>query len=93
VIVGASRIVLRIDGARTLKEKRAVVKSLVERTRARFHVAVAEVGDLDRAQDAIIGVAAVGNQWRHVQSCLDAAVRFIGASFPVELVDVRTERL
>lgn len=92
-MVGASRLVLRIDGARTLKEKRAVVKSLVDRTRARFRLAVAEVEDLDRPRDAVVGMAAVGNEWRHVEATLNAAVRYIGGNFPVTIVDVRTERL
>jgi uncharacterized protein YlxP (DUF503 family) len=93
MIVGATRVVLRIDGARTLKDKRSVVSSLVARTRSRFHLAVAEVEDMDRPQDAVIGLALVGNEWRHVEAGLNAAERFIGGSFPVEIVDVQTERL
>lgn len=93
MIVGATEVVLRIAGARTLKDKRSVVSSLIARTRARFQLAVAEVGDLDRPRDARIGLAAVGNEWRHVETALNAAVRYIGGNFPVEIVDVQTERL
>jgi uncharacterized protein YlxP (DUF503 family) len=93
VIVGATEVVLRLDGARTLKDKRAVLSSLIARTRARYQLAVAEVGELDRPQDARIALALVGNEWRHVETALNAAVRYIGANFPVEIVDVRTERL
>jgi uncharacterized protein YlxP (DUF503 family) len=93
VIVGATRLVLRIDGARTLKDKRSVLSSLISRTRARFQLAVAEVEEMDRPQTAVVGLAAVGNEWRHVEARLQAAVRYIGGNFPVEIVDVATERL
>jgi uncharacterized protein YlxP (DUF503 family) len=93
VIVGATRLVLRIDGARTLKDKRSVLSSLIARTRARFQLAVAEVGDLDRPDSAVVGLAAVANEWRHVEAALNAAVRYIGGNFPVEIVAAQTERL
>jgi len=93
MIVGATRLVLRIDGARTLKDKRSVLSSLITRTRARYQLAVAEVDDMDRPQDAVVGLAAVGNEWRHVESTLNAAIRYIGGNFPVDIVDQVTERL
>lgn len=57
----------------SLKEKRRVVKSLVERTKNRFNVAVAEVGDNDVHDRAVIGLVTVANDGPFVNSVLDQA--------------------
>jgi uncharacterized protein len=46
--------------SRTLKDKRQVVRSIVEKLRANFHVAAAEVGHLDDVKVIELGIAAVG---------------------------------
>ena len=61
MVVGTLRFVLQIPGSASLKAKRSVMRKVIERIRARFNVAVAEVGDNDLWQKATIGVAAVGN--------------------------------
>ena len=54
--VAVLRIHLRLP-SRTLKEKRAIVKSLVERLRNRFNASIAEAGALDGPATAVIGAA------------------------------------
>jgi uncharacterized protein YlxP (DUF503 family) len=53
------RLSLEVPGARSLKDKRQVVKSLKERVRARLGVSIAEVGHHDKLQRATLGVAVV----------------------------------
>lgn len=85
--VGALEIVLVVRGARSLKEKRRVVKGLKDQIRNRFNVSVAEVDHQDSWQKAVIGVAAVGTDGRFLTSVLskiaDHARNYRGA----ELVD------
>lgn len=57
--VGLLRVTLHIPAAHSLKDRRAVVRRAVERTRARFNVSVAEVGDSNHWQRAQIAVTAV----------------------------------
>ena len=57
MIVGALRIELRVHGARSLKQKRGVLRSISARLRNRFHVSVAEIGGQDTWQRAELGVA------------------------------------
>jgi uncharacterized protein YlxP (DUF503 family) len=59
MFVGVARLVLQIPGARSLKDRRRVVKSFKDRVRARLPVTVAEVGDVERYQLATLGVAVV----------------------------------
>ena len=71
MIVGVLKIKLRLPGVSSLKEKRGVVKSLVEKTRHRFNASVAEVGNNDEHQRSEVGVTVVGNDQSFVNSMLD----------------------
>ncbi|HJN77967.1 MAG TPA: DUF503 domain-containing protein [Myxococcota bacterium] len=70
MLVGALRLVLEIPGAFSLKEKRRVRAKVVDRIRSRFGVSVAEVEDLDAHSRLVIGVSAVGNDRRVLESLL-----------------------
>ena len=57
MVVGTLTITLQVPHSTSLKEKRQVVRSLTARLRQAFNAAVAEVGDQDLWQSAVIGVA------------------------------------
>jgi len=59
VVVGVVRVELRIHGASFFKDRRAVVRRIRDRLRARHNVSVAEVGRQEVWQRATLGVAAV----------------------------------
>ena len=61
MFVGVLRVSLSIVGARSLKDKRSVVRSFKERVQARLKVSIAEVGGLDDPRRATLGVAVVSN--------------------------------
>jgi uncharacterized protein YlxP (DUF503 family) len=77
VVVGCLEITLAIDTADSLKEKRSVVKRLVERTRNRFNVSCAEVDLNDEHRRAVIGVTTVANDGPFVNSVLDKVLNFL----------------
>ena len=91
MFVGVARLVLSIPGARSLKDRRRVVKSLKDRVRARLPVSLAEVGDLDRYQVATLGVAVVSNEAARCSEVLSAAVRMARVARDAVLADVSTE--
>lgn len=80
MVVGICRIDLRLAGGDSLKEKRKVVRRVVERTRERFGVSIAEVGDHDVHRRAQIGLAIVGNEARQLQSMIDQIVAFVASN-------------
>jgi uncharacterized protein len=84
--VGIARIQFRLHGNQSLKEKRKVVKSLVEKSRHRFNVAVAEVEDQDVHQRATLGIAVVGNDGRLLNSVLDRVVDFMDSLSLADLI-------
>jgi uncharacterized protein YlxP (DUF503 family) len=60
-----------IPHAQSLKQKRAVVKSLIERLRTRLNASVAETGFLDEWQRSVIAVGLVSNNRRYLQQQVD----------------------
>jgi uncharacterized protein YlxP (DUF503 family) len=77
MIVGAALVDLRVHASQSLKEKRGVVRSVVQRIRNRFNVSVAEVGGQDTWQRAVIGIVTVGHEARAVRAALDRVIAFV----------------
>jgi uncharacterized protein YlxP (DUF503 family) len=77
MIVGAALVELHVHGSHSLKEKRGVVRSVVQRIRNRFNVSAAEVGGQDTWQRAVIGIVTVGHEARAVRTVLDRVVEFV----------------
>ena len=61
----------------TLKDKRQVVRSLLDRTSVRFNASVAEVGRLDSPRRAQLAFACVSNDGGHVKEILEAILRSV----------------
>lgn len=77
MIVALARLSLYIPHSHSLKEKRAVVRKVVDRIAARFKMHVAEVGGQDTWQRAVLGFAAVGADPHKVGQIADEVVRAI----------------
>jgi uncharacterized protein YlxP (DUF503 family) len=75
MVVGVLRLTLYIPGASSLKDKRQVLRKVTDRLRSRFNVSVAEVGDNDIWQRAVVGISAVSNDHSFVNEVLDKCVR------------------
>ncbi|HUR18086.1 MAG TPA: DUF503 domain-containing protein [Acidimicrobiales bacterium] len=84
--VGALEFDLHLPQCRSLKEKRAVVRPIIQGARRRYHVAAAEVGRHDQWQRAVVGVAAVAGTAGHVVDVLDEVERFVWSFPEVEVV-------
>ncbi len=70
MIVGTLEMHLRIDGSYSLKDKRRVLRSLLDHAQRDFLVSIAEVADHDLWNVATIGAACVSNDSHHAQSVL-----------------------
>ena len=91
--VAVARIVLFLPEARSLKDKRRVVKSLKDRLHNQFNVAAAEVGDNDLLQKAVLGVAAVANDEEHARAVCEEAVAFVRRELGGCMTDAQIEVL
>ncbi|MEW6543717.1 MAG: DUF503 domain-containing protein [Nitrospirota bacterium] len=93
MVIGLCTVELYIPDGHSLKSKRQVLLSLKDRLRDKFNVSVAEVGDQNLWQKAVLGIACVANERAYVNQVLDQAVNLIRSVPPVELVQSRIELL
>ncbi len=91
--VGLVHLVMTIPGATSLKEKRRAIKSFKDRVLAKFPVALAEVDSLDEHRRAVLALAAVGNDRRHVESLLDTIIHAAGTDRRLLLAETTMEWL
>ena len=69
--VGLLTLELHIAEAQSLKDKRQVLRSLKDRLRAHFNVAVAELEYEETWQRSVVGVVTLGNKRSHVEQSLE----------------------
>jgi uncharacterized protein YlxP (DUF503 family) len=91
MVVGSLRVRLLLRQARTLKDKRQVVRSITDRLRNGFHAAVAEVDAQDQCQIVVLGIALVGAEAYPVRTALEKIVEALRGHPIAELLDHEIE--
>jgi uncharacterized protein YlxP (DUF503 family) len=79
MFVGILRLTLHLPEPGSLKSKRHLVRSAIDRVKARFNVSIAEVAENDLWQKSVVGVSAVGNDAAFVQESLDKVADFVAS--------------
>ncbi|MEO2083293.1 MAG: DUF503 domain-containing protein [Desulfurobacteriaceae bacterium] len=92
-VIGYLEIRLNIPQARSLKEKRGVMKRVIERLKNKFNVSVSEVDNQDKWQLGTIGVVTVGTSKQVVDATLEKVVLFIEEIEPGAVLDYYKELL
>lgn len=82
----ALRVELRIRGARSLKEKRRVVKSVIADLQRAFSVSVAEVDHQDLWQRATLGIALVAPQAGQLDRVIHTVERSLRSRTDIEVL-------
>ncbi|MHB1771289.1 MAG: DUF503 domain-containing protein [Acidimicrobiales bacterium] len=85
-MVGVLLVELHIPTARSLKEKRAAIRPILDVARTRYRVAISEVGYQDLHQRAMLEVAAVASAQHVVTETLDAVERLVWSMPAAEVV-------
>jgi uncharacterized protein len=80
--IGLLTLEIHIPDSRSLKDKRQVLRSLKDRLRSHFNVAVAELDHADTWQRAQVGVVSLSNDSAHLEQSLrevlDESERILG---------------
>ena len=84
----SAELTFYIPQAVSLKDKRQVRRSLIEKTRHKFNVSIAEIGTQDVVQTLTIGIAIVSGDAAHRQNSIDEIIRFMEAHTDAELVSI-----
>lgn len=82
---------LHIPGANSLKAKRQVVKSLVQRLRNNFNVSVTEVGSQDLWQRAEIGMAVVCHNGAGADIIIEKLYAYLEKESSIGIISLRRE--
>jgi len=82
---------LQLLESRSLKDKRRVVKSLIEQLRQKFNVSVAEVDRQESWSRCSLGVCQVANERRFLDQALARVVQFVEQDGRVTLLDYGVE--
>jgi uncharacterized protein len=93
MIIGTVKVYMNAGWVHSLKEKRMVVKSIVEKVKNKFNVSIAEIEDQDLHQSIVLGVACVSNDTKHADSTIQKVINYIEDNSEAMLIDVQVEIL
>lgn len=82
----AIRVELHIGGSQSLKEKRAVLRPVIEGLRRSMSVSVAEVGRQDTWQRAEVGIAVVARDMSELERMIQQTKRHFDRQHACEMV-------
>ncbi|XZI55421.1 DUF503 domain-containing protein [Clostridium perfringens] len=85
------KITLRASWVHSLKEKRMVVKSIVQRLKNKFNVSVGEVDEQDIHQIIVIGISAVCGDQKQVDSTLEILINFVEENTDAEIINIESD--
>lgn len=91
MVVGILTVSLEIPGANSLKDKRQVVKSLLDNIKHKFNVSAAEIGDNDTWRRATLGFACVSNDNGVANHVLDKVRDYVESNPLISPISVNLE--
>lgn len=91
MLVGKLEVEVYIPWATSLKDKRQVLKSMVQKSKNRFNISIAELNNEDLWQRATIGVAIVGDNQEYLQRQLQLLINFFDAEQRWEVINIEVD--
>ena len=89
--IGVLRVSFMIFNSQSLKQKRMVLRSVKDRLMNQFNISVAEIGSNDKWQIAELGIAAVGNNGRFVNSVMEEVKNFLDSNPAIRIIEAEIE--
>ncbi|OPJ59703.1 DUF503 domain-containing protein [Clostridium oryzae] len=86
-----AKITLRASWVHSLKEKRMVVKSIVQKLKNKFNISVAEIEEQDIHQTIVIGIAGVCSSAAQADSTMENILDFVEENTDAEIVNIEKE--
>jgi len=84
-------ITLRASWSHSLKEKRMVVKSIIQKLKNKFNISVAEVDQQDIHQTIVIGVVGICGTTSQLDSTMEHIITYIESNTDAEIIDIQKE--
>jgi len=87
----STKLVFYISHAHSLKDKRQVRRSIIDKTKHRFNASIAEVATQDIIQTLTLGIAVVSGENHRARESMDEIIRFIEGHIDAELVSIEED--
>jgi len=84
----SAKLTLHIHHANSLKDKRTVVRGIIDKTKRKFNVSIAEVDTQDVHQTLTLGIAVVSGEYTHASNMLDEIIRYVESNPDAELISI-----
>lgn len=85
------RITLRASWVQSLKEKRMIVKSIVQKLKNKFNISVSEVDEQDIHKTIVIGIAGICANSAQSDSTMENIITFIENNTDAEIINIEKE--
>lgn len=92
MIVKTLILEIYIEGSNSLKDKRKVVKSLIQRCRQKFNVSISELDDMDKYRASTIGIVTITNVDAYADEILDKCLHLIESEYSIDVINIERER-
>ena len=86
--IRAVEITLFAAGAQSLKDKRQILRSILDKVKHRYNVSIAEMEAMDLHQKLVIGVACISNSDSHARAVIEEVIRFIENNPDAEVINI-----
>lgn len=93
MIIGICTCEIFIFNANSLKSKRSVVKSIIEKSKNRFNISIAAVGENDKWQKSIIAFSTISNDQKIVEETIEKVINFFDSYSEIEIINIKREIL
>ncbi|MDL2248729.1 DUF503 domain-containing protein [Tyzzerella sp. OttesenSCG-928-J15] len=91
MFVGCCTFYLSINWAKSLKDKRRCIKSIMDKMKNKFNISVAEIGENDVHTAACIGFSCVSNSKAHLDSMMENILSFVENNTEAEIYNIEME--
>lgn len=91
--IGSILLEVFLPASQSLKDKRRVVRSLKDRLRGRFNVAVAEIDYQETHQRATLGVVSIANERLQIEQLFESVRAEVERNLPGDLLQAQVEIL
>ncbi|MCL1997363.1 MAG: DUF503 domain-containing protein [Turicibacter sp.] len=84
----SAKLTFYLQQSQSLKDKRQIRRSIIQKTRNKFNVSAAEIATQDNHKMLTIGIATVSGEVAHLENSLDEIIRYMANNANAELSDV-----
>ncbi|MEA1974534.1 MAG: DUF503 domain-containing protein [Bacillota bacterium] len=86
-------IKLRLYAVNSLKEKRSIIKSIIEKLKNKYNISISEIEYQNMHRESRIGIVAISSSFIFLEKEFDKIIKFIDGDPRIEIIDIERERI